>query len=48
MNINPNQGNLNPQILQWFRMADSSQNGKLDFNELLVDFLGSIGCKHMN
>jgi len=27
-------GQLNPQIYQWFRMADTSQNGKLDFQEL--------------
>lgn len=34
MNYNQPMGQLNPQIYQWFRMADSTQNGKLDFNEL--------------
>jgi len=29
------QGNLNPQIYQWFRMADTSHSGKLDFSELM-------------
>lgn len=34
MSFQQGQGQLNPQIYQWFRMADSSQNGKLDFHEL--------------
>lgn len=29
------QPNLNPQIYQWFRMADTSHSGKLDFSELM-------------
>lgn len=29
-----NTGQLNQQIFQWFRMADTSHSGKLDFHEL--------------
>ena len=33
--MNPH-AQLNPQIYQWFQMADTSRSGKLDFQELSV------------